>query len=240
MPLKERSYELMHIRNGDRILDIGCGPGTDTIPLSQFVGTTGQIIGIDIDHEMIELANKKAKEANVADRVIHKHFDAESIPYNADYFDSCHSDRLFQHMLTPWRTISEMVRVTKPGGWIVVSDTDHSTMSIDSPDIDIEWKLRRFHTEMFKNGYIGRQLYRLFKQENLADIVVEIFPLFSTEYMLTRYIALLDKTEKEAISAGIITDEELKRWHNNLERSNEEGIFFCSVIMVLIAGRKVI
>lgn len=230
----------MHIRDGDRILDIGCGPGIDTIPLSQFVGITGQVIGIDIDREMIDLANKKAKEANVADRVIHKHFDAEYIPYNSGYFDSCHSERLLQHMLNPWPTISEMVRVTKQDGWIVVADTDHSTMSIDTPDIDIEWKLRRFHTEMYKNGYIGRQLYRLFKDQNLADIVIQIFPLFSTEYILTRYMALLDKTEKEAVSAGIITDEELNRWHNNLEMSNKEGTFFSSAIMILIAGRKVI
>lgn len=236
-PLKKRSYELMQIRKGHIILDIGCGPAIDTIPLAQFVGPTGQVIGIDIDSEMINLANKKAKEAMVTDWVLHKHFEAESIPYNSDYFDSCHCERMLQHLLYPERAISEMVRVTKPNGWIVVSDTDHSTLSIDS-DTDIEWKLRRFHTEMYKNGYIGRQLFRLFKQQNLEDIVIEIFPLFSTEYMLTRYMALLDKTEKEAVATGIITEEELKRWHNNLERSDKEGVFFSSVIMVLIAGRK--
>ncbi len=228
----------MHINNGYRLLDLGCGPGIDTIPLAQFVGPTGQIIGIDIDKEMINIANEKAKEAKVADWVIHKHFEAEYVPYNSNYFDSCHCERLLQHLREPERAISEMIRVTKPNGWIVVSDTDHSTLTIDSPDIDIEWKMRRFHTELFKSGYIGRQLYRLFRQQNLEDIVVEIFPLFSTEYMLTRYIALLDKTEKEAIATGTITDEELKRWHNNLERSNEDGVFFSSIIMVLIAGRK--
>lgn len=237
-PLKKRSYELMHIRNGHRILDLGCGPGIDTIPLANFVGSIGQVIGIDIDREMINIANEKAKEANVTDRVIHKHYDAESIPYNPNYFNSCRCERLLQHLLHPERAISEMIRVTKPNGWIIVSDTDHSTLTIDSPDIDIEWKLRRFHTELYKNGYIGRQLYRLFKQQNLEDITVEIFPLSSTEYMLTRYIALLDKTEKEAISTGTITDEELKRWQNNLERADKDGVFFSSVIMVLIAGRK--
>ena len=229
----------MQIRTGSRVLDIGCGPGIDTIPLAQFVGPTGQVIGIDIDKEMINLANEKAKEAMVNDWVIHKHFEAEYIPYNSDYFDSCRCERLLQHLLYPERAISEMVRVTKPNGWIVVSDTDHSTLTIDTPDIDIEWKLRRFHTELFKNGYIGRQLYRLFKRQNLEDIVIETFPLFSTDYMLTRRIALLDKTEKEALIAGIISDEELKRWHNNLERLANEDVFFASVIMVLIAGRKI-
>jgi len=220
------------------VLDLGCGPGTDTIPLAQFVGLTGQVIGVDIDRQMIEIANKKAKEADVVDRVLHKHFDAESIPYDSGYFDSCHSERLFQHLLIPERTLSEMVRVTKSEGWIVVADTDHSTMTIDTPDVDIEWKLRRFRTEIFKNGYIGRQLYRLFRQQNLADITIEIFPLFSTDYTLTRYIALLDEIETEAVVAGAITKEELKRWHKNPEQANEKGIFFSSVILVIIAGRK--
>lgn len=228
----------MRLQVGHRVLDLGCGPGTDTIPLAQFVGLTGQVIGVDIDSQMIEIANKKAKEADVMDRVLHKHFDSESIPYDSDYFDSCRSERLFQHLLIPERTLSEMVRVTKPEGWIVVADTDHSTMTIDTPDVDIEWKLRRFRTEIFKNGYIGRQLYRLFRQQNLADITIEIFPLFSTDYTLTRYIALLDEIENEAVVAGAITEEELQRWHKNLERANEEGVFFSSVILVIIAGRK--
>jgi ubiquinone/menaquinone biosynthesis C-methylase UbiE len=228
----------MHLQKGYKVLDLGCGPGIDTIPLAQFVGPTGQIIGIDIDNEMINIANEKAKEAMVNDWVIHKHFEAESIPYNSNYFDACHCERLLQHLLSPERAISEMLRVTKPNGWIVVSDTDHSTLTIDTPDIDIEWKLRRFHTELFKNGYIGRQLYRLFRQQNLEDIVFEIFPLFSNDYRLIRHITLLDKTEKEAIAAGIITDEELKRWHNSLERSNKEDAFFGGAVMVLVAGRK--
>ncbi len=228
----------MHLQVGHRVLDVGCGPGTDTIPMAQLVGPTGQVIGIDLDNQMIEIANKKAKEAGVADWVVHKHIDAKSIPCDSDYFDACRSERLFQHVLIPEQILSEMVRVAKPGGWIVVADTDHSTMTIDTLDLDIEWRLRHFRTDIAKNGYIGRQLYRLFRQQNLADITIEIFPFFSTDYTLTRYLTLLDEVENEAIAAGIINEEELQRWHTNLERADEEGVFFCGFNMVIVAGRK--
>jgi hypothetical protein len=100
--------------------------------------------------------------------------------------------------------------------------------------------LRRFRTDKFKSGYAGRQLYRLFKQQNLADITVELFPFFSTDYTLTRYFSLLDEAEREAIDAGIITEEELQCWHANLERADEESVFFASFTMILVAGRKML
>nr|QNO55782.1 2-methoxy-6-polyprenyl-1,4-benzoquinol methylase, mitochondrial [Methanosarcinales archaeon ANME-1 ERB7] len=237
-PLKERSYDLMQLQNGHRVLDVGCGPGTDTIPLAQFVGPTGQVIGIDNDNQMIVTANRKAKDADVAGWVMHKRADATSIPYNSDYFNSCRCERLFQHVNMPEQILSEMVRVTVPGGWIVVADTDHSTMTIDTPDIDIEWRLRRFRTDRFKNGYAGRQLYRLFRQQNLANIIVEIFPIFVTDYALGRYFALMGQVEQEAIATGIVSKEELQRWHANLEKADKEGMHFSAIIMVVVAGRK--
>jgi len=71
-----------------------------------------------------------------------------------------------------------MTRVTKSGGWVVVLDTDWGSLSTDSDDTDIERRLARFLAESFMpNGYSGRKLYRLFKQQNLADISFEVFPV---------------------------------------------------------------
>jgi len=55
--IKHRSYELMKIQSNSRILDIGCGPAVDTIPLSEYIGEQGRIVGIDYDPLMIEVAN---------------------------------------------------------------------------------------------------------------------------------------------------------------------------------------
>lgn len=232
--IKQRSYELMHLSAGYKVLDVGCGPGIDTIPLAQWVGSTGQVIGVDVDKEMIAQANQKAEEAGVAEWVIHEQVDANSLPYSSGTFDACHSERLFQHLDDPVPVLSEMVRVTKSSGWIVVVDTDHSSMSVDTSEIEIEWRLRRFRSENIRNGYAGRQLYRLLKQQKLTDVYVELFPYYMTDDQMRRSYGTLEK----AVESGVITPEEYQRWRSSEKQALAEGVFFAMGLMVMVAGRK--
>ena len=237
--IKQRSYELMQIKPGHRVLDLGCGPGTDTIPLARLVGASGLVIGADYDEAMITEALQRAEQAGVNTWVEHQRTGASALPFATDFFDSCRSERLFQHLRRPELALAEMTRVTKPGGWVVVVDTDWGSWSTDSDETDIERRLARFLAESFlHNGYSGRKLYRLFKQQNLADIAFEVIPVATPSYALARQATLADRIEQEALNAGVITREELKRWQAKLEQADSEGVYFCSVNLMLFAGRK--
>ena len=236
---KQRSYVFMQIQSGYQVLDVGCGPGTDTIALGQIVGSTGQVSGVDYDAAMVAEANQRAENSGVSAWVKHQQADATALPWEANEFDACRSERLFQHLFNPEQALAEMARVTKPGGWVVVLDTDWGSLSTDTEETDIERRLARVLAERcLHNGYSGRQLCRFFKRRNLEDITIEMFPTFVTSYALARQMATLDKIEKEALAAGIITEQELERWHISLERADTEGVFFGGVSMVLVGGRK--
>ena len=237
--IKQRSYTRMQIEPGHKVLDLGCGPGTDTIPLAPLVGVNGLVIGADYDAAMIAEADKLAREAGVSTWVRHERVDATEMPFKSNHFDACRSDRLFQHLPDPGQAMAELVRVTKPGGWIVVLDTDWGSLSIDSDETGIERKLARFMAESFlNNGYSGRRLYRLFKQQNLLDVTFEVFPNASTHYSIARKAIEGGRNEQEALKAGAITSEELQRWRAGLERADSEGRFFCSVNTVMLTGRR--
>ena len=236
--VKQRSYILMGIRPGHKVLDVGCGTGTDTVPLAGLVYDQGQVVGIDYDEEMIAEADRSAADAGASHYVKHVQADATALPFESNEFDSSRSERLFQHLPHPEQALSEMVRVTKPGGWIVVLDADWGSASIDSPHVDIERRLMRVLTEhCHNNGYSGRQLYRLFRQHDLGDIVVEAFALPILSYPLARQLGQLENAEREAASAGIISSEELAIWSASLRQADEEGVFFASVSIVIVAGR---
>lgn len=237
---KQRSYACMQIQSGYKVLDVGCGPATDTIALAELVGATGQVVGVDYDEAMIAQANQRVEQAGVNSRVKHKQADVAALPFESGEFDSLRSERLFQHLLNPEQALSEMTRVIKTGGWIAVMDTDWGAISVDTNEIDIERRLARVLAERcLHNGYSGRQLYRLFRRQNLSDVSVELFPTFITDYNLWRLGALLDRVENEALSAGVITDDELQRWRESLERADAEGVFFGTGCMMLVAGRKI-
>ncbi|MDD2658835.1 MAG: methyltransferase domain-containing protein [Methylococcales bacterium] len=237
--IKQRSYNLMQIQLGHNVLDLGCGPGTDTIPLAPLVGVNGQVIGADYDEAMIAVAEQRAGQAGVDQWVRHQCADAMSLPFETDYFDSCRSERLFQHLPDPAQALSEMARVTKPGGRLVVLDTDWGTWTTDSDDSDIERRLVSFMAESYlHNGYSGRKLYRLFKLQNLSDISFEVFPVATPCYALARQGMQTERIEQEALKAGAITDEELDRWRTGLEQADSEGIYFSSINLIMLSGRK--
>ena len=237
---KQRTYAWMHIQPGHSVLDVGCGPGIDTIALADLVGPSGHVVGVDVDEAMIAEANRRAEQAGFKSWCRHQQGNAMFLPLETSSFDSCRSERLFQHVHNPAGVLVEMARVTKPGGWVVALDADHGTWSIDTSEVDIERRLTRALAErMVVNGYAGRQLYGLFKRQQFTEINVEIRPLYFTNYAQFRYGTQMDVIEREALAAGFVTEEELKRWQQNLEKANITGTFFAHAAGVLVAGRKV-
>jgi ubiquinone/menaquinone biosynthesis C-methylase UbiE len=236
---KRLTYEQMRVQPGQKVLDVGCGPGTDTIPLAQWVGKLGQVIGVDHDADMIAEADKRALKAEVSAWVIHKHADAVSLPFESDYFDACRCERTFQHLNDPVTALSEMSRVTKSGGWIVVMDSDWGTLSIDTSEIETERRYARFFAQhMANNGYSGRQLYHMFKQRGLVEVSAQMCGVPFTDYAFARQVMLMDRFESEVMASGAITAQDLDRLHTDWEQANTNGEFFASGSMILVSGRN--
>ena len=237
--IKQRTYELMQIRAGQNVLDVGCGPASDTIELGRLVGPEGQVFGVDHDPEMVAEAERRAQEAGVAAWVEHRLADSAALPFESGAFDSCRSERLLQHLPEPAPTVSEMVRVTKRGGLVLLLDTDWGSGSFDTVETDIERRLARAHAEVAaNNGYAGRQLYRLLKQQGLVDVSIEIYPNWSTDYGFCRRVTIQPDVERAALEAGVVTEEELNRLHAAYEQADAEGAFFGCANQMLVVGRK--
>jgi ubiquinone/menaquinone biosynthesis C-methylase UbiE len=237
--LKQRTYALMSVKQGDAVLDLGCGPGIDTIELARMVGEDGRVIGVDNDEKMVRQADEYARNEGLGARIIHQIGDVNKLSFDDGTFASCRAERLFQVLPASYDktgVLDEMIRVTKKGGTIVLADTDWATVSVDFDDMHLERKLMSFFTESMRpNGYAGRQLSGMLKQSHLADIQVELFPFLYTDFSQTPFG---DWLTREVLKAGIASQEEMTRWAETLAGLTETGRFYCTVNMIVVSGRK--
>jgi ubiquinone/menaquinone biosynthesis C-methylase UbiE len=157
--LKDSIASLLELAPGNRVLDVGCGPGIDTLAMSYRVCPGGQVVGIDYDAAMIDEARRRTQQASRTGSVRYDTADAAALPFPNQSFDACRCERVLQHALDAPAIMSEIVRVTKPGGRVVVADTDWATLSIDAPDAAVERAFVRFIGDSLCNGYAGRQLW---------------------------------------------------------------------------------
>jgi ubiquinone/menaquinone biosynthesis C-methylase UbiE len=231
-PIKRRSFELMRVSAGQRVLDVGCGPGVDTTALARIVGPSGHVTGIDIDPGMIEQASAAARQAGVDGYVEYRVVDGHSPPFADAAFDAVRSERVFQHAADPDRLLAEMIRVTRPGGWVVVGDADHTTVSIDADDMDLEWRVRQVRAFSFAHGAIGRRLPRMFESAGLQDVTIEAIPLKLRDGQLCRSAFNFDRLEGPALGAGL-SPADIDRWRAVFQQPH----FFATGLYFLVAGR---
>ena len=237
--VKDRCFEAMRIGPACRVLDVGCGSGVDTVELAQIVGGGGHVVGVDGDAALVEKANARAHDSGVAPWVIHQVEDARKLPFEDDIFDARLSARVFEHMQKPEQALEEMVRVTRPGGWVVVVDTDWGSFSTDTAEVGTFLRFARFRAEyVLANGYSGRRLRGLFHEQGLEKVKVEAFGQVSTSFAFMRQITGWDRVEEKALAMGAIKKEDLDRLYADLEKRDREGKFFSSLTLVLASGHK--
>jgi ubiquinone/menaquinone biosynthesis C-methylase UbiE len=120
--LDRKTVELAGIAPGERILDVGCGPGRLAILAGSITGPEGEVCGIDPAPEMVGLATRKAARARVPVR-----FEVgviEALPYPDERFDVVLSSMMLHHLPgdLPRRGFAEVRRVLRPGGRFVAVD----------------------------------------------------------------------------------------------------------------------
>lgn len=237
--LKQHMIDILNIRVGSWVIDVGCGPGIDAVAMAGLVGEGGGVVGVDYDANMV----KKAAASTVGtgfESVIHLFkADATALPFQSGRFDACRCERVLQHMPNPNCVIGEMLRIIKSGGRIAIADTDWGTLSIDTSEVDLERRLARFRAAMYYNGYAGRQLFRLLRQHRTTEVSVKVYPIVWTDYEAFRATSFaLNNFEELAVESGAVDKKELQRFIASLEEAHEKGVFFASGCLVLVAGSK--
>lgn len=157
-------------------LDVGCGSGAVTRVMAAIV-EPGRATGVDASAARIAQAQALAAERGVDASFVCT--DATALDLPAAAFDFTWSRFLFEYLAEPERALAEMVRVTRPGGTVVVADLDGQLRTFHPMDAATARSLADVLGALEAAGFdpdVGRKLYGWFRSAGLADIRVHIEP----------------------------------------------------------------
>ena len=233
--LRADAAELLRARLGARLLDVGCGTGEVVRSLAGLVGAHGSVVGVEPSVTMVDEARRRTGDGNL--RVEFLTGDIARLDFEDATFDGVVCERVFQHLAAPETAIAELVRVTRPGGRLVVIDTDWGMHAIHGADPGITARITSVWSDNAANGWSGRRLPGLFAGAGLGDRVVVAETLTSTDAQrptgppFTTMAAAVER-------AGALSAGEAQTWLTQLVDAGERGQFFWALTMFAVAGTR--
>lgn len=114
-------FTLGVVNEGESVLDIGCGAGVDTIFAAKMTGPFGKVVGIDLIPEMLQRAKANLKLVNL-NYVTYEEASSDKLSFADENFDVVISNGVFNLVPDKTKALSEVFRVLKPGGRLMIAD----------------------------------------------------------------------------------------------------------------------
>jgi arsenite methyltransferase len=209
---------------GERILDVGCGPGFYVSSLLDIVGSTGMVIGIDISADMLAIATKRSEGH---DNVSFHQTSATSLPVGDASFDAALSIQVLEFVEDVDAALAELHRALRPGGRLVVWDVDWSTVSWHSDHPDRMSHVLRVWDNHLSHPYLPRTLAPRLTSAGFEGIAFEAHAFTTIEYDQESYaVSILPAIARYVASQDGITEEEAQSWASEQRALGENGRFF--------------
>ena len=108
-----------HIKPGQTVLDVGCGPGTFSIAMAKMVGEFGKVIAVDVQEEMLQILRKKAAQQGLESRIVTHRSDPDRIGMS-EKVDFALAFYMVHEVPNAEAFLKEVASVLKPKGRLLI------------------------------------------------------------------------------------------------------------------------
>ncbi len=185
---------------GQRILEVGCGPGFLTGPLSDVAGEAGGV-GIDTSLELLAAASAIVAPAHANVRFVEGNAYATGLPGAS--FDFLYSRLVYQHLSRPLDALVEASRVVRPGGHVCLMDIDDGFLALHPCPPAFTRLTERALAAQAANGgdrLVARKLPALMREAGFTNIRMRGITVSSLELGLAAFLDIT--TRFKAIQVG--------------------------------------
>ena len=219
--------EALDPQPGDRVLDVGCGPGFYVADVLDRVGEDGGVTGIDVSPAMVAMAARRVEGRAGA---VVTEGGATSVPLPDASADRALSVQVFEYLEDVDAGLAELRRVVKPGGRVVLWDIDWSTLSWHSEQPERMARVRAAWDRHLSDPLLPRTLGARLRAAGFEDVRHEGHVFSSASMDPETFGGNLPLLVRGYVAGlGDFPEEELTAWAEELDELDARGAYFFAV-----------
>ncbi|WP_375759199.1 class I SAM-dependent methyltransferase [Corallococcus exercitus] len=210
--MMERLLDDAGVREGMRVLDVGCAFGALTFLVARRVGSTGQVVGLDRNPQLLAMAREKAREQGLSN-VTFIEADLAAVPPELGLFDAVTGRRVLMYQPDAVAALRGLVRAVKPGGLVVFQENDASIGPVSLPPLPLHIRVSEWmwHTVEREGAdlHMGFHLAPAMEQAGLSVEHVRAEATLQTPKVHHAVGPILRAMLPRIVRHGIATEEEM-------------------------------
>ncbi len=232
---RRRIIGALGLQAGEAILDVGSGPGHQAFEMASIVGPSGRIQGIDPAESAKAIASRRCSGlSNV-------HFelgDVVQLPFYDATFDAVMSSQVFEYLENVSDGLQEIYRVLRPGGRVLIHDTDWGTLLWRSSNAERMARVMEVWDRHLTDPYLPQTLGSKLRDAGFNDIKAESIVQLETEFDPASVSGVLMRFIVGYVESQGIPASEASAWKTDLETVGTAGDYFFSSNEYMFVGRK--
>jgi SAM-dependent methyltransferase len=210
LPTTLRLLDDAGLRRGDQCLDLGCGGGHVTLDIARIVGPQGRVTGVDFDLQILELARRDAADAGLSNVEYHV---GDARVFDGGPFDLVYARFLLSHLSEPENVLAHMRHLVRPGGRLVIEDTDLSGCYCHPHNIANDRFVELIIEVTRRSGgdcNLGRRLPAIVLAAGLSDVRWNVFQPVHARGTHKHFLGITMESIRPAVRRyGLATDQEI-------------------------------
>ncbi len=225
-------------RPGERVLDVGSGPGFLAGAIAAAVESRGAVHGIDISEPLLAVA--RAHCAHQPWVEFHQ-ADATQLPFPQQSFDAVMSTQVLEYVQDVGLALAEIHRVLRTGGRTVIVDTDWDSIVWYSPNRDRMNRVLSAWEQHAVDSYLPRTMSNKLRHAGFQVDSTTIIPVLNTAYDTNTFSnQLIDSIVSFVSGRNGFRRDEAEVWAGEIRQAGKRGEFFFSLNRYLFLARKTI